>query len=562
MTDESKESGEQVQSQKKGDGDAKIDLSALAWTEEVIGGSLLAYLMASDEDSLPGLLSGDIALSGGRAQNVREFAFLRSQVSQQFGEHPPVTVMGAILAQMAEDGRSVARSLRLRASGVEVIPACEDEIERALISLALDSYPLRLLPPEPDLPPMMNLHSPSLVMGLLYRHPEARTFSDAAMQDPVLKNIFATDNAHTGRVGSVFTNTGRGGGVQLVMLPDMVLNAAWRHIQGGEIEPTSHVKAALEELRLIRAAFAGKKCAITARVAFTGVLLPEGEKFEVENGVVRAVADSDRQYAPESLRAQLSGTDSSGRSTVINYDGDVILEYRYPYKVKVLSLATEDANFQWPNDLLPSSDLQTVATRIRFSLMLAVNRESRAQLVQTWTHFDDPLGYGLSWNDPRQGAGIMPIQLTSDEVESWKGWYARLNTTSVKKIELALTRILRAIAERRDPADVLIDSVIAWENIFGTREGEPTFRVTSCIAKLLDESVEARLGRKKRLGDIYKLRSDVVHGNRNLKAGDELLCQEALNVAIQLVKVLVADRTDILQLPDGAARSARLLLGD
>ena len=155
----------------------------------------------------------------------------------------------------------------------------------------------------------------------------------------------------------------------------------------------------------------------------------------------------------------------------------------------------------------------------------------------------------------------MPTQLSDVEANAWVEWYDKLNTPQVAKIELALTRILRAIGERREPSDVLIDSVIAWERLFGTREGEPTFRVTSCLAKLLKDNLDERLAFKARLGKIYRLRSDIVHGNRVLERDDFALCNEALDVATQAIRVLLTDRQDILKLTDGAQRGAALLLG-
>lgn len=109
---------------------------------------------------------------------------------------------------------------------------------------------------------------------------------------------------------------------------------------------------------------------------------------------------------------------------------------------------------------------------------------------------------------------------------------------------------------------MLVDSVIAWENLFGTKEGELTFRVTTCLAKLLAESTEARLGLKSKLGKIYTLRSKVVHGSGSLKDDEHPYCYEALDVAVRAVKMLVVDRVDILKESDGAFRSAALLLGD
>lgn len=212
--------------------------------------------------------------------------------------------------------------------------------------------------------------------------------------------------------------------------------------------------------------------------------------------------------------------------------------------------------------MLPPLDMEKTVTRLRYSLLLATTpREYRPQLVPTWRGLDEPFNHGtaLSWRDPRHGTGITPTQLTDAEADAWAEWYDKLNTPHVAKIELALTRILRAIAERREPSDVLIDSVIAWERLFGTKEGEPTFRVTSCLAKLLADGLDERLKLKAQLGKIYTLRSDVVHGNRVLERDDYALCYEALDKAIEAVRVLLADRQDILRLPDGARRSAALL---
>jgi hypothetical protein len=108
---------------------------------------------------------------------------------------------------------------------------------------------------------------------------------------------------------------------------------------------------------------------------------------------------------------------------------------------------------------------------------------------------------------------------------------------------------------------VLIDSVIAWENLFGTKDGEPTLRVTASLALLLESEREARRKLRTRLAKIYGLRSDVVHGNKPLSKSDYPLCYEALDIAIQALRVLLQDRTDVLEKPDGAQRSLHLILG-
>jgi hypothetical protein len=81
------------------------------------------------------------------------------------------------------------------------------------------------------------------------------------------------------------------------------------------------------------------------------------------------------------------------------------------------------------------------------------------------------------------------------------------------------------------------------------------------LARLLEHTPETRLRLRTKLAKIYSLRSKVVHGSGALKEDEYPLCHEALDIAIQAIRVLVTDREDILRLPDGARRSAALLLG-
>jgi hypothetical protein len=58
----------------------------------------------------------------------------------------------------------------------------------------------------------------------------------------------------------------------------------------------------------------------------------------------------------------------------------------------------------------------------------------------------------------------------------------------------------QTVAVWREPMDVFIDAVIAWESLFGTTEGEPTFRVTTCLAALLEDDPARRVELKSQLG--------------------------------------------------------------
>ncbi|MFD0332265.1 hypothetical protein ACFQZC_38735 [Streptacidiphilus monticola] len=128
---------------------------------------------------------------------------------------------------------------------------------------------------------MAHLFTPTAVSMMLFRHPRAQEFSEAALRDPVLKKAFSAMNEATGHVALIYRNTGNGGGLQLSMLPSLLLNWAWVSLKGAEVNQASLAEMALQGLRLIRDALAGKACEINAHVAFTGVLLPEGIELQV-----------------------------------------------------------------------------------------------------------------------------------------------------------------------------------------------------------------------------------------------------------------------------------------
>jgi hypothetical protein len=65
----------------------------------------------------------------------------------------------------------------------------------------------------------------------------------------------------------------------LGMLHDLILGAAWRHLDETKLSPEAFAREAVAQLRVLRAAFAKKECRIVTLLAFTGVALPPGCSF-------------------------------------------------------------------------------------------------------------------------------------------------------------------------------------------------------------------------------------------------------------------------------------------
>ena len=440
----------------------------------------------------------------------------------------------------------------------------KDDLELAIVELARDIYPSFLLPPEDTGVPMMRTESFRVTTGL-FKHPANKRFQDAVLRDEMLAKLFDQDDPHSGPSVMVYRSTFQGNGLQLWTLAGQVLQSVWRERVSDEpLSIRDFMLQSLERWRFIKAAISGKKQSVGARIAFAGVRLPGGGNRDFGGGVtVREVSPRERSLAPESIKDQLNGTDADGNQVSINYDGDLVAVVQHPYLVRVDKEPHGEARMGFPAELTAENPLENVSTRLRLSLVLAVKRAHRVQIVPTWRAIDDPLshGYNMGWNDAKQAVNLMPTQLTEDEVAAWKKWYGLLANKKTDKLNLAISRVIRAIGERRDPVDVLIDSVIAWENLFGSKEGEPTLRVTASLALLLEDDYAKRRKLRTRLGKIYALRSDAVHGTAMPDGEQIALCNEALEIALKALQAILEKRSDLLEEPDSTARSLRLLLG-
>ncbi|AUG79303.1 hypothetical protein CFP65_4562 [Kitasatospora sp. MMS16-BH015] len=542
----------------------------ISWVRSVVGVQISSYLLACSEGELQEFAESRAELSPGRIAVVANLAELRVRIAADAPGVDEAQVAPLFLFAFSE-GRTVARRLHDAAAATEapeavvadgpaqVADPVEETADEVVREIALDLYGAFLLPPEiPDVP---GLGFNGAVVRGFFGHPARERLDDLLMQDAAVAKVFAGPGVSGfGPAGYVRTNAGSGGELHLNGLVRAALDRAWDHGLQPPV-PTGFSAAAADELRSMLAILRKENKTATARVHLTGVLLPEECELELAEVRIRATTDSEYRQAPGGIRGKLSGTVGDGEPVVIDYSGDIALEIPYPYVFNTKP-PKNDTDFSWLEQNNPGETIQQVLTRVRFALLLAVKREqARVQVVPAWQILRDPLAeaQSMTWWDNRS-TGLTPIRLTREEADAWAHWYGRLKTPGIEKIDLGIRRVLRALSERRDPADVLVDAVIAWENLFGTKDGEPTFRITMCLATLLESDVAERGALRTELAKIYDLRSKIVHGSADLKVADVPVCHRALDVAVDAIKALVDQRPDILRLTDGGLRSVRLLL--
>jgi len=447
----------------------------------------------------------------------------------------------------------------LSGGAVPVIPSDLSDIEQQLIRLTVENYP-GLIVRQSDDPFDRRFSLPAR----MFQHPANEEFQRLARLDPDLQRLFTEENETSGRVGSVIRSTGQGGGIQLWTLAEMLIQSGWSMACLTHVVPTPEqfIESVRFSLRTMREAINGRPATVPARVGLTGILFPEGvTEMDLGWGRIRKVDARDDVYVRSTtLNGQLTGTNQRGETAIINYSGDLVLEMDVPFAIDLreINIMTEG----WPKEMRVSYEAVAMAVEnLRLGLLLAFPSE-RVVLHTSWQTIVDPFTQGrfAGWNgDITRAVGLMPTQLTRSRVTNWKTWATRIGRKRIPTIGVAIRRMLAAVAERRTPEDVLVDSVIVWENLFGART-ETTLRVSSSLAWLLGSSSEDRRIKQSRYKKIYDFRSQVVHGD---PAVNEIRLQvyatEAVQISIDALSKIFKDRPDLLDVTKSEERSIEIM---
>jgi hypothetical protein len=528
---------------------------------DTFGTQLLAYLCAVDEEAITRRLEGQTALGQAQEQVLTELLALATRVAAAAAENNvPVGMQLEVLGRFDERaGTSVGNVLRLHAGGEVDLAIPDDPVAGPLTLLLRDVFPLMLIPAERT--SFQELH----LAGALWSSPHRKAFEEAVLADEDLSRLFVEESEGGGWTSSVYRSTGSGGGLQLWTLPDMLLTNAWWHGQLNDDRSRDVLAGTLVSLLdLLRRAARGELCEVNALVAFTGIVLDGVDQIELPFGILRSVRDHERELAPPSLEGHVSHTAADGDSVTASYAGDVVLETTVEYRLKIEAPNFGGSTTAWPTNLRSYERLQANLDSIRLASLLAGDAEAMLTLAPTWRMVFDPLSWGplQSWTDPRSGPSIAPRRMIATAAGELAAWTQAVHTHRRSSFDVAIRRTISASALRVDQVDALVDLVNAWENLFGSRQGELTLRVSAALGWLLGSTPAQREEIRAQATKVYAMRSDVVHGNRAVPSDEAV---EALSAARRLtlsgLRVLFRERTDVLALHNGDERSRVLLMG-
>lgn len=431
-----------------------------------------------------------------------------------------------------------------------------DNVVDMLATITRDFYPIYLLPE-------VNPYGHNAPVGI-YQHPLREPFEAALMQEGAFASYFVKQNENPGSYG-LARSTGKASVVGLEGFAGLLLGGGWRAAKISSFgTPTldEHIKAVCEQLEIVRAALTQKSVQVPVRVAFTGVTVDNEELFDLGWGILRKPDARDRVLVSRSVGGKHSGTGPDGQEVTIDYSGDVVLETAMEYRIHRRMVQLDD----WPGALKGYEQVQRLIEGVQLGALLS--QEFRGNepvtVVPAWQFIHDPLDdfYDVGRYDPQRNRSFMPRCLSAEEFRRWGMTTMTVVRNRTPHIDVAVRRTLRAAAERRDYADVLVDAIIAWENLFGVR-GATTMSITSALAWLLGENHVERRRLRREFAELYGVRSDIVHGDESHSPRELVeIGQRALKVAIEALRVLFQSRPELLsECSSGDDRSLRLMMG-
>lgn len=373
------------------------------------------------------------------------------------------------------------------------------------------------------------------VSRALQVHPGRALFYESLASDPLASLFPAGDS------GYLFSSHGTGTLLHRESLAAVLLVSPLIHAEASaaSLSVDDYPAAVQAGVVLLRKLASGQAASLPVIVQFSGVEVAPGVSIRLPWGVVRRAAGM--SYG-------------GGQGLLLVSNADVRCAVVEP-----------GADPQAPQGFFDHS-LEATAERhermTMLALLLGLEEGKPAALpvhrriLTPW----DAQGYGAHGIEQPSLFGTQAY-VDSSSVARLERWGRIVHRHYTPRLELAVRRLAISVTHRLDPADGLVDAMIALESMFaGGSKAELTFRISAATAWLLEPAdISARRLLHKELVGLYGVRSGIVHGSP-VRHSDELssLRDRAFALGRRALRRLYEHHPDLLANDN---RSLEIILG-
>ncbi|MEE8602017.1 HEPN domain-containing protein [Euzebya tangerina] len=424
-----------------------------------------------------------------------------------------------------------------------------DSLVDPLLELGCEVYPYFLIAADTQ---SFTRSRVSMPTSLMYKHEAVEKFQEVFLDDDNLPKLYPSSADRLGPEGYISESTGHGGTVQLTGLPSELLQLAFfLSRMRGNASLESFLSAIPEVVAMLREVASTGSYQGSSFVLIKNIYLDGIEEMKVGELTLRPWGDNVSSFIPLS-EARPSSHDGRMAGVLAEIPIHIVIEVAEWTRGAAPQTGRPKV---W--DLGTMEQLNQTVEDLRLALLCTFGDELAAPLaswsVQT-SLFRSIGNYGM--RSERTHPSISTID--GFNAQTLEAWYERVTAINRKKFHIAVNRILAAASERRSAEDGLIDAIIAWENLFGSKESELIFRVTAAMTVLLEGDVQKREEVQRRLKKLYGRRSKLVHG-ADMKPITLDERDEALQYVVECLRV-VLNSDELLEL-DGGKRASQIILG-
>lgn len=406
----------------------------------------------------------------------------------------------------------------------------DDEVLECVARLCIENYPVLLLKNDTSIPEMFWRGN-----RIVRTQGDAHHIVELLDKDLVLRAFLSGgDGTFLKRFEYALENSVRVSCSAWSFVVDLIDSAFVACCYRGNYGLTDLLEEVKAAIFTLRTTGLGKEMSVFHFAGLYGMRLDGVSSVDLGGGVT--VRNIDDFYNPLLYGTMSTGTTSDRQGIQLG----CVLEYRGSFN----RVAVEGDS--WTVSL-PQFD------RIVDSFVMAIvlsGKHQRAPVTKTFTDVYVPLYRHYSDSRPETRGAITCID--EKQLKSVAEWFRLLRDVNIEHVRIPLGRIRAALYERTNPVDGLLDFFIAWESMFSH-----AVSIRNSVVRSM-EVMLARAGKamsRKRLTELYGLRSAIVHGGAGESGHSELqtpearegVRDEACDVALAVFSELLNDK-ELLQL--------------